>query len=222
MSGSISIRSANARSDRCASARPTAPTPAPTSAIRPSGVPAAAASRTASVPTRWPPFGWTRASRPPSQRAAVSPSATGSPSSPGEGSGIAQFPCEARLGDHSPRPSHFAGVDHDPSWQETERPLYGGHVLVGDEIGDPLRRQDRFDDADEDQIVGAQDFDQGRTSFGSLAASFRRLYGPGVGSGKGKRRVGVVIPLEEKSADRLIEPLMALVAGDMEKVNQTI
>jgi octaprenyl-diphosphate synthase len=34
--------------------------------------------------------------------------------------------------------------------------------------------------------------------------------------------VGVVIPLEEKSADRLIEPLTALVAGDMDRVNQTI
>jgi octaprenyl-diphosphate synthase len=34
--------------------------------------------------------------------------------------------------------------------------------------------------------------------------------------------VGVVIPLEEKSADRLIEPLIALVADDMTRVNQTI
>ena len=34
--------------------------------------------------------------------------------------------------------------------------------------------------------------------------------------------MGVVIPLEEKSVDRLIEPLAALVAGDMARVNQTI
>jgi len=34
--------------------------------------------------------------------------------------------------------------------------------------------------------------------------------------------VGVVVPLEEKSVDRLIEPLTALVATDMERVNQTI
>ncbi len=34
--------------------------------------------------------------------------------------------------------------------------------------------------------------------------------------------MGVVIPLEEKSADRLVEPLTALVAGDMARVNQTI
>jgi len=34
--------------------------------------------------------------------------------------------------------------------------------------------------------------------------------------------VGLVIPLEEKSSDRLIEPLAALVAADMERVNQAI
>jgi octaprenyl-diphosphate synthase len=34
--------------------------------------------------------------------------------------------------------------------------------------------------------------------------------------------VGIVIPLEDKSADRLIEPLTMLVAGDMAKVNRTI
>jgi octaprenyl-diphosphate synthase len=34
--------------------------------------------------------------------------------------------------------------------------------------------------------------------------------------------VGVVIPLEENSADRLIEPLTTLVANDMARVNQTI
>jgi octaprenyl-diphosphate synthase len=34
--------------------------------------------------------------------------------------------------------------------------------------------------------------------------------------------VGIVIPLEEKSPDRLIEPLVALVAGDMTLVNREI
>jgi len=34
--------------------------------------------------------------------------------------------------------------------------------------------------------------------------------------------VGIVVPLEEKSPERLIEPLVALVAGDMLLVNQTI
>ena len=36
------------------------------------------------------------------------------------------------------------------------------------------------------------------------------------------RVVGIVIPLEEKSATRLIEPLTTLVAADMALVNQTI
>ncbi|MGO9741929.1 MAG: polyprenyl synthetase family protein [Roseiarcus sp.] len=34
--------------------------------------------------------------------------------------------------------------------------------------------------------------------------------------------MGVVIPLEEKTPERLIEPLAKLVAGDMERVNETI
>ena len=34
--------------------------------------------------------------------------------------------------------------------------------------------------------------------------------------------MGLVIPIEESSPDRLIEPLSALVAADMERVNQTI
>ncbi len=48
------------------------------------------------------------------------------------------------------------------------------------------------------------------------------------GPGKGKRLVGVVIPLGEKQpsgekpADRLIEPLSMLVSDDMTRVNQTI
>src|SRR5271166_6630316 len=39
---------------------------------------------------------------------------------------------------------------------------------------------------------------------------------------QGKAILGLVIPIEEKSPDRLIEPLSALVAADMERVNQTI
>jgi octaprenyl-diphosphate synthase len=57
---------------------------------------------------------------------------------------------------------------------------------------------------------------------GALAPSFPRLYGRMRGSGKGKQLVGVVIPLGERPVDRLIEPLTALVADDMERVNQTI
>ena len=100
---------------------------------------------------------------------------------------IAQLSGEARLGDRAARPSLLARIDQNPPRQEAERSLDGGHVLVGDEKRDPLRLQNRFDDADENEIVGAQDFDQGGTPIGSLAASFTRLYGRGAASGKGMR-----------------------------------
>ncbi len=108
--------------------------------------------------------------------------------------------------------------------REAARVLWGNEasVLVGKEKTDPFRPQKRFDYADEDEIVRTQDFDQSGTSKGALAPSFERLYGSHAGSGKGKCLVGVVIPLEDKSADHLIEPLMALVADDMERVNATI
>src|SRR5271165_936298 len=55
-----------------------------------------------------------------------------------------------------------------------------------------------------------------------LAAEFRRLYGRHGGLWQGCNRVGVVVPLEERTIDRLIEPLARLVADDMTRVNQTI
>ena len=57
---------------------------------------------------------------------------------------------------------------------------------------------------------------------GALAARFGRLYGRSTAGGKGWRLVGVVIPLEERPVDRLIEPLTALVDSDMARVNETI
>src|SRR6201998_4452788 len=53
-----------------------------------------------------------------------------------------------------------------------------------------------------------------------------RMGGPSLwsrrGIWQGNACVGIVVPLEDKSADRLIEPLTTLVASDMAKVNQTI
>src|SRR6201995_112820 len=53
-----------------------------------------------------------------------------------------------------------------------------------------------------------------------------RLGGPSLwsrrGIWQGNACVGIVVPLEDKSADRLIEPLTALVASDMGKGNQPI
>ncbi len=95
-------------------------------------------------------------------------------------------------------------------------------MLIRDKEADVLRSKKRFDHADQDEIVRSQDFDQRDLRARALAASMVGLYGPFTASGKGKRLVGVVIPLEEKSVDRLIEPLSALVADDMGRVNQTI
>ena len=90
---------------------------------------------------------------------------------------------------------HTATLLHDDVVDQSDmrrgklaaRMLWGNEasVLVGDEIADPLRLQDRFDDADEDEIVGAQDFDHRGPRLGSLAASLGRLYGRAAGSGKG-------------------------------------
>src|SRR5262245_14969960 len=50
---------------KAATMSPTAPVPAPMSAITSPGSPAAAAARrTASLPARWPPAGWTSCTRP--------------------------------------------------------------------------------------------------------------------------------------------------------------
>ena len=56
---------------------------------------------------------------------------------------------------------------------------------------------------------------------GSLAAWVGRLYGRRAGSGKGCFAWELLFHWKTM-ADRLIEPLMMLVAGDMAKVNQTI
>src|SRR6185437_9345170 len=122
--------------------------------------------------------------RPPSQRSSVSPSPIAI-STWGGRSGIAQFFSQTRLGHEATRPLFLALVDQNPPRQKAERPFGRGHVLVCDEKGDSLRLQDRFDDGDQDEVVGAQDFDQGKTSIGSLAASLGRLYGRAAGSGKG-------------------------------------
>jgi octaprenyl-diphosphate synthase len=41
-------------------------------------------------------------------------------------------------------------------------------------------------------------------------------------TGQRESALGVVVPLEEQAEERRLEPLLALVAGDMERVNQTI
>ena len=107
-------------------------------------VAAAATSSAASVPTRWPRFGWTSVSRPPSHRSSVNPSALAALPSSVDGSAIEQFFSQTRFDNEAASPPFLVLVDQNPPRQKAERPLGGGHVLVGHEIGDPLRLQDRF------------------------------------------------------------------------------
>ena len=87
-------------------------------------------------------------------------------SSSADGSAIEQFFSQTRFDNEAASPPFLFPVDQNPPRQEAERAFDGGHVLVGDEIGDPLRLQDRLDNADENEIVGAQDFDQKGPRFG--------------------------------------------------------
>src|SRR5271169_1302896 len=134
-------------------------------------------------------------SRPPSHRSSVSASAVAALSTSDAGSAIKQFFSQTRFGNEAARPPFLLRVNQNPPWQEAERPLHGGHVLVGDEIGDPLRFQDRFDDADENEIVGAQDFDQKGPRLGLTC----RVGGPSLwsrrGIWQGNACVGIVVPL---------------------------
>ncbi len=133
-----------------------------------------------------------------------------------------QFFSQTRFDNKATSPAFLFRVDQNPPWQEAERPLDGGHMLVGHKIGDPLRLQDRFDDGDENEIVGAQNFDQGDLDFRLTCRLGRPSLWSRRGIWQGNACVGIVVPLEDKSADRLIEPLTMLAAGDMGKVNQVI
>ena len=160
---SISTRSALRRSRRPRSASPTAPTPAPTSTTRPSAGSAAAASRAASEPTRCPSFGWTSVSRPPSHASEDNPSGGHSGASPDGASAIAQLAGESRLRQEAASPRLVARVDKNSPRKEPERAFDRRHMLVGDEKADAFRLEERFDHADQHQIVRPQDFDQSVT-----------------------------------------------------------
>ena len=197
--------------------------PAPTSTSRPRTRSAAAASKAASVPARWPRLGWP-GEAPAEPGVAGHASRVDSPR-PRAGSAMAQFGGEARFGQEPARPRFLVRVDQDPARQKAERSLDRGHVLVGDEETDIRGPQQRIRSAliRTRSLVRRSSTNGGTPKGAHLPASFRRLYGRMARrSGKGKRLVGVVVPLEEKPADRLIEPLTALVAADMARVNQTI
>ena len=95
-------------------------------------------------------------------------------------------------------------------------------MLVGDEEADARRPQQGFDGAYQHQIVCSQDFDQGDPGEEHLPHRIRIFMVDPRFLARDTGLVGVVVPLEEQSADRLIEPLTSLVAGDMARVNETI
>ena len=161
-----------------------------------------------------PPWAGRGASRPPSQRSKVSPSATGSRSSPAAGQASRNSP--ARPASASSRRARPSSRRSTRSAAAESRAIPRPRSCAGRRRNrrSAPRSKQRFDQRDHHQIVGAHEFDQGRIprERAGLAASLRAsLWSPRV-VWQGKRRVGIVIPLEEKSAERLIEPLTALVA----------
>ena len=130
----------------------------------------------------------------------------------------------AGVAEQPPRAAPIVFEHEDAARQEAQRALDRAHVPVGDEIGQAGAVEQRFDEGDQHKIVGAHEFVQG-----SNPEKARNLPRDGRLSmfrarriGKEELPVGQVIPLEEKSADRLIEPLTDLVAADMALVNKTI
>ncbi len=139
--GSISTQSAHVSGWRTRIPSATAPTPAPTSTMRPSDRSAAAASRAASEPIRWPRRGCSSVSRPPSHRSHDSPPPPNSPAFGSSGrrggeSGIAQLVGEAGFGQESPGAGFLVVRHKDPAWQKAERPFDSRHMLIGHEAGD--------------------------------------------------------------------------------------
>src|SRR5690606_31725879 len=127
------------------SARPAVPAPAPRSSAR-LALGAAAASRMASCPARWPLFGCSSFSLPPRtasslvsisvrfQRVAVS--------------GIRKQLLRAR----------FVVLGYEQAArQKAERAFHHAHVLVGDETMNVRRMQQRFDRGDQYGVVGADE-----------------------------------------------------------------
>jgi len=138
---------------------------------------------------------------------------------------IAQFSRKTRVRQQATRPALLFRDDHDPARQETKRTFDRAHVLVRHKMCNPFLPQNVLDHRNQHEIVGAYEFDQFRPSRLPSRRSCRcaqpSLWSRGSEVTR-ERCVGIVIPLEEKAPDRLIDRLTALVAGDMALVNQTI
>ena len=79
------------------------------------------------------------------------------------------MPASARM---RARPVDLVGVDHDAARQDADRAVEHAHVLVGHEMPDAGIAQQRFDEGDDDGVVGADEFFHGANS--QVCASKRR------------------------------------------------
>jgi octaprenyl-diphosphate synthase len=107
-------------------------------------------------------------------------------------------------------------------------------MLISDEVGDALEGQQTLDQGNHHEVVGAHKFDHAWPTAtlrpGQSDRRRRRRDLPGQGAifmvkpvaVTREQPVGIVIPLEEKTPERIIDQLTALVANDMAAVNLTI
>src|SRR5262249_31480407 len=137
---------------RAASASPAPPMPAPRStATSPGSAGQAAASRTASWPTRCPRLGCRSRKRPPRIASSVIPS-------------VELLTIGAQLVTETGIHQQFAGFtrailsDHHTTRQHAERAFEHAHVLVEHHMFDARAAQQRLDRSDQHGIVGANDF----------------------------------------------------------------
>ncbi len=152
----------------------------------------------------------------------ASPSAIGSLSSPGGGSGIAQFPARpasamSRRARPSSRLSTMIRRGRKPSDPSTAAICWSATKKA-------TRSAVRIDSM---TLIRTRSLVRMiSTKAGPRLADLPRRFAVFMVEARRLARESAswesLIPLEEKSADRLIEPLTALVADDMDRVNQTI
>ncbi len=146
---------------------------------------------------------------------------------------------QSRLGQRRARGRRVAVGDEDAPGQEAERAFERAHVAVRDEDGEAKLLEQRLDAGDQHDVIGAKKFDHAASS--PLNDQLReeawrhparkglvdelKILGSGPKSPRPAAEsfaLGVVLSIEENAPERGLEPLVALVRPDMERVNQTI
>jgi hypothetical protein len=128
-------------------------------------------------------------------------------------------------------------MDQDAPRQHAERALDDAHVLVQHQMMDIGAVEQRADSGNQHDIVGPNQFPQSHIllcrwqraggdcqPLPALAASRGTFYcisKDSANSAKVETSVAVIVPFESPS-NASIEPLVGLVAADMERVNATI